>query len=79
MFSITPNDVGAFLGGLFTTLLIERALGAKEGLTAEEWASQRAGIYERAFDGLLENFPEPLKSKLRAGKADFIANGLQLS
>ena len=70
---INDDDLGQFLGGLLTVLVRNRAHELAGDLDDREWKLQRAQLLSEAFDDIVGCFPEPLQTKLRASRDEFLA------
>jgi hypothetical protein len=76
---ISDDELGMFLGGLLAVLVRNRAFELAGDLSDDEWNAQREELTRRAYDDVTAAFPEPLRSKLRADRDNFVANAMKLS
>ena len=76
---ISDDEVGMFLGGLLAVLVRNRAFELAGDLSDDEWNAQREELTRRAYDDVTAAFAEPLRSKLRADRDNFVANAMKLN
>ena len=75
---LSDDEVGMFLGGLLAVLVRNRAFELAGDLSDDEWNAQREELTRRAYDDVTAAFLEPLRSKLRADRDNFVANAMKL-
>src|SRR5260221_13331864 len=79
MFHNAPDQVGAFLGGLFMHLVRSRAHELSGEIPVEQWQAQRHAYIVTAYRDVIESFPDPLRAMLAANEDAFIATALRLN
>lgn len=71
---LSSDDVGLFLRGLFQYLIIDAAQRFAATVPRDDWESGRSAAYEQAFDLVVKRFPSPLRERLVAEKASYLAS-----
>jgi len=77
---LDDKDLGMWLGGLLSAIVLQRAHELAERDTGgPSWKDGREAYATAAFEEVTAYFPEPLRAKLRDDRATFIASFMGLN